>query len=253
MRHSTEEKHLVRPRWVWGGTFLLVTGTVVIGVGVDLTNWPWSIIGMVLLALGAVVAARGGLMNDFHTHGSARTEMRNVVEGNVRPGLAPGTDLSTPESREKSRELDHRREALEQAAVEAPRPAMVRPAAGILLLIALLLLVSQWELYPIGIPGQTNANRSLGCAIVLGLAGLRILTSQPDQRVRVSSALAALAGLSLILNGLLARHDRLSTAVAEGCCGALSWAAAAVVVVHEPIPPRQPAPTPATAQAEEEQ
>ncbi len=135
-----------------------------------------------MLGLGIVVAARGGLMNDFHAHASVRTELRNVVEGNVRPGLPPGTRFSTPEIRRKSRELDQQREVLERrldggaSAVAGGRP---RPARCCL--IALFLLVAQWKLYPAELPGQINANRSVGCSILMGLAGLRMLTAQPGR------------------------------------------------------------------------
>ena len=213
---------------------MLIAGTVVVGVGVAVASWSWSIVGLVVMALGAGAALRGGILYDARTSGAVQGEIRDVVEGNVHPGVVPGDTVSTPASRQRSRELDHRREALERATIQAPRPSMVQPAAGLLLLVALFLLVSQWELYPIGLPGQSNATRSLGCAIVLALAGLRIVTAQPDQRLRISSGLAALAGLLLILNGSLAQHDRLATAVAEVVCGALSCVAAAVVFTHHP-------------------
>lgn len=250
-RHSAHA-HLVRPRWVWGGTFLLCAGAAVVGIGVIRTSWAWSIAGIALLTLGAVAALRGGILYDVHGSGAARSELSDVIGGNVHPGIAAGDTTSTPRSRRKSRELDHRRQALERAAIEAPRPSMVRPAAALLLLVAVFLLVSQRELYPTELRGQTNTGRSLGCVIVLALAGLRILTAQPGHRLRISSGLAALAGVLLILNGLLARHDRFATAVAEVICGALAFFAAAVVFTHEPQPPRRPGSCGSAAHAEKE-
>lgn len=234
MTRSAHKEHLVRPRWVWGGTGLLVAGAIVIGIGVDLTSWPWSIGGLVVLALGTVTAGRGGILDDFHGRGSVRTEIRNVVEGNVRPGVTPGICHSTPRSRRRVRRLGEQRTALERSSTEAPRPSPVGPAAVTLLLTALFLLVAQWELYPPELPGQVNATRSMGCVVVLGVAGLRMLTAQPGHRLRLSSAAAGLVGLLLVLNGVMAPHDRLATAVFETVCGLLACAAAAVVVAHEP-------------------
>jgi hypothetical protein len=212
---------------------VLIAGTCIAGYGVDVLSWWWSLAGVVVMAIGGSTALAAGVLHDVQGAGGVRAELRDLREGNVHQGVVAGETRSTPAARRTSLELDRRRVALEQAARVAPRPAPVRPAAGTLLLIALFLVVSQWELYPIGIPGQDNAMRSLGCAIVLGLTGLRVLTAVPGQRHRISAGLAALAGLLLLLNGLLASHDRLSTGVAEVICGVLAVVAAAVTSSHE--------------------
>ncbi len=232
--HAVPGRRTVRPRWIWGGIVVLLAGTTVLGIGVSVTSWTWSTAGLVVMALGAASAWGGGVMYDARTSAAVQAEISDVVDGNVHRGVAPGDTVSTPTIRQTSRHLDHRRKALERASIEAPRPSLVPPVGGLLMLVALFLLVSQWGLYPVGLPGQTNATRSLGCAIVLALVGLRILTAQADQRLRLSSGLAALAGLVLILNGCVARHDRLATSVVEVVCGALCWVAVAVVLAHEP-------------------
>lgn len=229
--HRTSHRP-VRPRWVWAGTSVLVAGTCIAAYGVDVLSWRWCLAGAAVMVTGGGTALASGVLRDVQGAGGVRAELRDVRAGNVHQGVARRTP-PTPAARSRSRELDRRRVALEQAARAAPRPALVRPAAGALLLVTLFLVVSQWELYPIGIPGQDNAGRSLGCAIVWGLAALRVLTAEPGQTHRLSAGLAALAGLFLLLNGLLASHDRLSTEVAEVVCGALAVVAAAVTSTRE--------------------
>lgn len=137
-------------------------------------------------------------------------------------GVAPGEELSDPRIERTARELDQRRRAMEQASIDAPRPSFIQPAGGLLALIAVLPLVSQWELYPTELPGKNNALRALGCAIVLGLASMRLLAAQPRSPHLITGGFTLLAALALVLNGFLASHDRTSTAAAEVICGALA-------------------------------
>ena len=226
----------VRPGWVWSGLLTAIAGTVVIGVGVILLSWTWSLIGTGVLLAGAGISLAGGVMYDVHSTSPA-VEISQVVDGDVHEGVAPGETRSTPESRQRAHELDRRLDTLERAVMQAPRPVPDGPAAVTMLLVAVFLLVCQWALYPTGLPGQTNANRALGCAIVLGLCGLRVLTSQPRQRHLVAGSLAGLASLTLLVNGLLAPHDRTVVAVAEGVCGALSVVSSAILLSRQPTPP----------------
>jgi len=233
-RTSTRAReHLTRPRWIWSGLLIAIVGTITTGFGIDDASWTWSLIGTGLLLLGSGVAIAGGVMYDVHTTAPQR-EFTALRRGGTRPGVAPGSTSSTPRSRHRVREDERRLDGLEQATIQAARPYPIGPAGSVMLVVAGFLLVSQWELYPTGLPGQTNANRSLGCAIILALCGLRIVLGQPGQIHRVSAGLAGLAGLALLLNGLLAAHDRAATAGAESLCGALVLGAAIVVAAHDP-------------------
>lgn len=125
-----------------------------------------------------------------------------------------------PEVRARSRALDERRRALTSASHTAPRPPLARLGAIIVLVVALFLLVAQWELYPTGQTGQTNGLRDLGLAIVAGQAALRVLLGQPGRHL-VSSMLLVLAGVALVFGAWLAAHDVTATLAAEATCGTL--------------------------------
>jgi hypothetical protein len=230
---TRSNEHLTRPRWIWSGLLIAVIGTITIGFGLDDTSWTWSLIGAGLLLAGGGVAIAGGVIYDVHTT-APEQELAAIRRGGTHPGLAPGNRRSTPRSRQHARDTERRLDSLEQATTRTPRPYPTGPAAVLMLVVAAVLLVSQWELYPTELPGQTNANRALGCAIIVALCGLRILLGQPGATHRISAALAGLAGLALLLNGLLAAHDRAAAAGAESICGALVDLAALVVAAHEP-------------------
>lgn len=220
----------VHPRLVWAGTALAVLGLVGISVGIIDSSWWWSVAGVVVLVVGAVVAWRAGVRSDGRVEDPA-AEVDDVVHGTTRSPGSRGMALS-PEGRARSAELDGRRRALELAAHEAPRPGPTRASAVVLLLVTLFLLGAQWELYPLEYPGQTNATRALGVDIVVGIVGLRLITS-PDASHRVASTVAVVAGLALVLNGWLAAHDETSTAAVEVVVGVLVCVSAGAVLAWD--------------------
>jgi hypothetical protein len=85
--------------------------------------------------------------------------------------------------------------------------------------VTITLLISQWELYPLELPGQSNATRALGCAIVVGIAGMRIIEAGAGPRFTISIAATAAAGILLALNGAVADHAQTATAAVEITCG----------------------------------
>jgi hypothetical protein len=234
-RHTTLRHHrpLTRPRWIWGGLLIAIAGMIVTGVGVAATSWTWSLIGAGTLLAGVGLAHAGGVLHDTHS-GPPAEELKHVLQGGTRPGVAAGQTRSTPASRRHARAVEARLDQLEAATAAAPRPYPVKPPAVILMLIALFLLVSQWELYPLEFPGQTNANRALGCAILFAACGLRIGFAQPLRRRRPSAGLAGIGGLALLCNGLLSPHDRSIMAVLESLCGLLAFLCAGVVFAYRP-------------------
>jgi hypothetical protein len=228
---SAGRRRLVRPRRVWVGTLVALVGCIVIAVGVILTSWPWTVVGGVVLLAGGVVAYRGGVMYDARS-GGLRPELTGLVRGRERRGVAPGDMVTAPRAVETSRRVDRRRRRLERAAASAPRRIPVRPTGGVLVLVAMFLLVSQWELYPLELPGQTNATRALGCAIVVGLSGMRVLEAGAG-RSHTAPALATLAsGGLLILNGAVADHARTATAAVEVACGVVCVVCAGALTVR---------------------
>ena len=87
------------------------------------------------------------------------------------------------------------------------------------MMVTIVLMVSQWELYPLELPGQSNATRALGCAIVIGLAGMRIIEGGALQPHTVSVVATVVAGTLLTLNGAFADHARTATVAVEVVCG----------------------------------
>lgn len=226
-------KRLVRPRWVWAGLLVALVGAAVLGVGVAVGSWTWSIIGAVVLAVGSVASLRGGVMNDVHRKAPGQ-EVGEVLHGDVHEGIAPGDRLHDAEAEQTSRELDRHREALIRATHQAPRPALAPLGGVVLLIVAVFLLAAQWAIYPIGSMSQNNAIRSLAVAIVAGMAGLRILVGLPGAH-RVATALALLAGIVLVVNAALSDHEIWDTAVIEATSGVLV-ALSALVAMLSPLP-----------------
>lgn len=138
--------------------------------------------------------------------------------------------IDDPEVRQRSRELDRRRRALERASHDAPRGPLAPLGAIVLVLVALFLLVAQWAIYPLGRTSQDNALRALGVGVVAGLAGLRILVGRPA-RHRVAALLALLAGVGLLVSALVLPHEIGATRVEEVVSGALVVLGAAVALV----------------------
>lgn len=227
---TEQQADRVHPRMVWAGTALAVLGLVAVSVGIIDTSWWWSLAGIAVLVVGALWAWRAGLRSDGRVDDPG-AEVDDVVHGTPRSSGSNSLALSDT-ARERTAALDHRRLALERAAHEAPRPGPTRAAAVVLLLVTVFLTVAQWEIYPLEFPGQANATRALGVAIVVGVVGLRLITS-PDTSHRVASTVAVVAGLALVLNGSLADHDETSTAAVEVVVGTLVCVSAAAVLAWD--------------------
>jgi hypothetical protein len=227
---GSRTRHLVRPRRVWGGTAVALVGCGILAVGGVSTSWMWALPGVVVLVVGATVAYRGGILYDARS-GGLRPELSQTIHGQARQGTAPGDMVADPRAVASSRRVERRRRRLERAAASAPRRVPVRPTGALLVGVAVFLLVGQWELYPLELPGQSNATRALGCAIVVGFAGMRVLESGPGRAHTVSALAAVSAGALLVLNGLLADHDRSAVAASEVVCGVVSALCAGVLVV----------------------
>ena len=227
--------HLVRPRWVWGGLVGALSGAVVLSVGVVLLSGPLSVMGTVVLVLGVGCSVRGGVLYDAVSAFSPRRELRQVRDGVVHPGVVPGEMVNTDRAHADAAASNQCTRRLEDAA-HHPSKAHWAPVAGwMCMLITATLVVSQWNLVAHNATGASNNFRDTGCAILLGLCGLRVAVV-PD-RHRIAAAVILISGLGLVLGGTLAEHDHLGLQLVEVTCGCLA-VACALAAYLSPSPPK---------------
>ena len=207
-RSGGPRKRTVRPRWVWSGVGLAVLGAVVIGVGVAVSSWTVAIVGIVVLAVGALVGWRGGALYDATGAFALDEEMHDVKEGNEREGTKPGDQVRDPEAHRESRRADRTRRLTTARTMRAPRPGLSTLGAILLLLGAAFVLATQGA-YPHSHTGQINAERDLGMAVVTGLVGLLVLLS--SRRHPVGAVLALLCAVGMAVQAWLAPHDGTTT------------------------------------------
>lgn len=105
---------------------------------------------------------------------------------------------------------------------EPPLP-LPRISGWVLLLVTAVLIATQWELVSNDETGKSNSLRDTGLAILIGLAGLRLVAVG---RHPLATVIAAAAGIGLILGGFLAEHDRWGLAWVEVGCGVVAVVAA---------------------------
>ncbi len=215
----------VRPRWVWGGLLLALVGTSVLGVGVAVLSWTVALAGGALLVLGAAASLRGGILHDAVRRPDLGDELRGVRDGDVHPGVGAGL-ASGPRARRDATETNHDTRELEAAT--RPHPGVRwAPAAGWLLLVtSAVVTTSQWALVAHTPTGRHDNYLYAGVAVVLGLAGLRVVTAPGRHPVAVGASL--LGGLVLVVNGLLGEHDNTGPATVEVSCGILAALCAVV-------------------------
>lgn len=216
----------VDPRSVWMGVVLALVGVVVAGVGITIMMWWLAASAALVIAAGAVVAFRGGIMQD--TRGAdPHSEISQVRHHDVHRGVAPGQMIDDPVAKEAAREVEAERRRILAARARTPSPPLAPIGAALAITVAAYIWVAQWTLYPIGQTGQDNALRDLGWAILAGLAGIRILVGQPS-RHPVATGVIGLAGAALLLETLLANHSSSVISASEGICGVTLIGAALV-------------------------
>jgi hypothetical protein len=232
---DTRDRPLVRPRWVWGGLLLALIGAGTLGLGVALLSWPPSILGAGLLLLGAGASLRGGVLYDAVPTLGVRRELQQVRDGSVHEGVAPGDTVATPASRRDAAAADRSARARTESA-RHPSDVHWAPAAGwLLLLVATVLTVSQWELVAPTATGRANSARDTALAIVLGLGGMRLALSAG--RHLIVGSITGLAGAALVLAGFLADHDHAGLALVEVVGGGLA-VLCSLTAIASPSPTR---------------
>ena len=217
-------RHRVHPRWVWLGLALALVGSGLIGLGVARLSLLLGVIGSVVLVLGVLLGVAGGLMYDARTQATAGTEVEQVVHGDVHQGIAPGDMVPGERARIDAAETTAlTRDNLRRSRQRGRVP--LAPLAGwIMLGIAVFIPMSQPWFIGHTATGGDSAARDAGAAILLGLSGLRIATGRGRHTIAV--AIAALAGLGLLLGGLFADHSGTGIVVVEIGCGVLAILAA---------------------------
>jgi hypothetical protein len=211
----SNQPHVATRRPLWPGLAMAALGAVLLVIGLLDSLTVLIVLGAGLLATGAAVSVSVAVT----------TQEDRDSEDDTLPGM-----IGDPEVKRQSSGLDRQRLGLERATHEAPRGPMAPLGGFVMLAVSVFLLVAQWTIYPLGRTAQDNALHSLLAAVVLGLAGLRILVAQPARHL-VSSLLALLAGAALLLSAFLADHETTDTAVVEGVCGGFAVIAAAVALV----------------------
>lgn len=202
--HGKQRKHLVRPRYVWGGLAVGVLGMVIIGFGDGLSSWPIAIVGIVLLVVGGLVGWRGGALYDARSGFSLESEMKDVKEGNVHGGTKAGDEVHGALAHRESAEADRTRQLTTSATLQAQRPGLSVLGAILLVGGAAFVLATQ-GMYPHTHTGQGNGLRDLALAVLGGLVGLLVLLS--PRRHPIGAAIALICAVGLVLQAWLAPHD----------------------------------------------
>jgi hypothetical protein len=94
--HNAGKTITVRPRWTWIALLVMLTGLILIGVGISVQSWVWAAPGLAVLVVGGAAALYGGFFYDVQG-GGAQTQLRDVVEGNEHEFPAAGTMRSEDE------------------------------------------------------------------------------------------------------------------------------------------------------------
>ena len=96
-RLEGERTHTVRPRWTWVGLAVMITGLVLIAIGIIVQTWAWAVPGLVVLAVGGAAALYGGMFYDVQGGSSLSAQAREVAEGTEYEFPGAGTKRSEDE------------------------------------------------------------------------------------------------------------------------------------------------------------
>lgn len=140
--------------------------------------------------------------------------------------MAYGKMIRDRRVQEKSLERERARVALLAELTRFRHPALGPLGGWILIGVGVLLLVSQWTLYPLGSESQSNADRSLGVGIVAAFVGARFALSAGRHMPWFGAGF--IAGVCSILGGALAGHQSGTTQWLEILCGAIVVVASVV-------------------------
>ncbi|VXC57403.1 hypothetical protein [Nocardioides sp. AX2bis] len=212
--------HVVNPRWSWGGLVLLVLGGVLAGVGVAVTLVWLIAVGAVVLAAGAFAALRGNLFYDIEG---------GSLSPNGEKTVSPGATARVDDEEMRTDVAEEEQELARIRAREGVRPTLRRPAAALLVLLGVWLLFTQGTFYVESDPsGRDGTFRALSAGLVLVLPGMYLLLKRSSV---VAAAICLVAGVGLVLGGVLADTSDLRGPVNEVICGVLVLLAAPVAAL----------------------
>lgn len=200
---SRPKSPTVSPRLVWGGLAVAIAGAVTISVGI-MADWiVVSIVGAVVLLVGAALAVRGGIMFDARSTMAPGEELGHLASGDDLPATVPGDTYDDPDASATARELAARTASLEHAVEASPRPSMLVPAGVVMLAVAATLALMRWHLVNHDDDGTDSYVHTAG-AVVLALSGMRCLVGWGPHRIAGLAGL--LAGIGLLLEALIGGH-----------------------------------------------
>ena len=198
--------HLVRPRRMWSGVGIALVGAALLAVFTATWQPIVGIVGAVLLVAGGLTAVLGGAL--FDTHDGSRplsAEVDDLRAANSHSGTRAGDMITDPRIRAHAALASRRSSAVRRTSQRRARPALQPLGAWLLLGGALALILAQGS-YAHTQVGQHDATRSLLLAVIVGLAGLRIMLARRPGRF--PSGVALVAGLLLIAFAVFTDHDR---------------------------------------------
>jgi hypothetical protein len=217
---------------MWAGVALALVAMFVIAWAMIEHSTTGEVVGVVALALGGLLAWRGGVLNDVQSSEPMSHEVDAAVHGREHSGVAVGEQLRDPEAQARAAELTRSKHVLLQSRVAAPGPPM-RPVATLgLLLLGAWLFVGAFVLpYYYTVIGVNGTNRALGASIVVTLCALWLRHVGPSL---VAAGLAALTGLLLVVAAVFAPHGSIWVDLQEAWCGCLVVLATALSVGSRP-------------------
>jgi hypothetical protein len=227
MSTNVTGQRTVRPRFVWLGVVVVVVGGVLVAAGlIDSMKALW-IAGLVVLAGGALLCLRGGIMYDAGAHATLGNQLEHAMKGEELSGVAPGAMVDVPEERAAEIERPSAVEPLEDPQLAA-WVDVASPSGWVMLLAAFAVVGSEWTLMTDSLNGQNNGYIDTAAAIFLGLAGLRCLSPGVHP---VAGMIGALAGVGLLLQGVFASEQGIGLQFVRFGCGGIAVVAGLAVVV----------------------
>ncbi|MGI8523881.1 MAG: hypothetical protein ACR2K3_11325 [Nocardioides sp.] len=211
-------RHVVRPRWVWGGLVVAVAGSCLFGVGVARLGLIASILGILVLLAGVGLALGGGVLYDAQvTTAGIGHELHELEHGTPHAGIAPADTVGGAVARRRAAAVTRRTRALQQATIDTPRGPWAPVGAVLALVGAAVMLVTQIVPYQLS-GADSNGVASLVPAVLTALAALRVLVV-PGPHLW-PAGLATICGVALVLIALTAGHPT-PLPWFEGLCGGL--------------------------------
>jgi hypothetical protein len=217
---ARQRQHQVRPRVVWTGLGIALIGAVLAAVGIMADSVTISLVGAAVTLVGAGVGWAGGALYDAVPAAAFGNEIHRIASGQAREGIVAGQMVDDPVARRAARRTAERTARIEQDAARWRGGSLTGPAGAVMLLVALVLVLAQWSFVHDDVTGRLDSYGETITATILGLAGLRCVSAA--RRHRIASTVAMVAGVAIVLQGVLVGHDTASLAVLEIACGAVA-------------------------------